>query len=190
MSEMDDAGLLGRARMGDETAFSQLFARFQRQVFRYASYMGGQDAADDIVQETFLTVLRQKDRRDAPTGSLAGYLIGIARHLLMKRQASPAAWTTEEITPELAVDPGPSAFDRLATTQSVETVRAAVRSLPPVYREALVLCELQDVDYTVAASLMQCPVGTIRSRVHRARSLVAAKLEVMTRVEVDAGGSR
>src|SRR5262245_66196321 len=110
----------------------------------------------------------------------------------MKRQANPAAWTTEEITPEVAIDPGPSAFDRIASSQSVEIVRAAVRSLPPVYREALVLCELQDIDYAVAASLMQCPVGTVRSRVHRARSLVAAKLAAMTRVEVgvEAGGAR
>src|SRR5689334_20227063 len=93
MTEMDDTALLGRARRGDETAFSLLFARHQRQVFRYAIYMGGADAADDIVQDTFLAVLRQKDRNDAIAGSVIGYLIGIARHLVMKRHGQP--WSTD-----------------------------------------------------------------------------------------------
>ena len=83
----DDARLLERARQGDETAFSRLFASHQRALYRYAVYMCGDHAGDDIVQETFLAVLRQSDRRDAPTGSVAAYLFGIARHLVMKRLA-------------------------------------------------------------------------------------------------------
>jgi RNA polymerase sigma-70 factor (ECF subfamily) len=177
---MDDAGLLARARTGDETALSQLFARHQRQVFRYAAYMGGPDAADDIVQETFLAVLRQKGRSDSLTGSVAGYLIGIARHLIMKQHQQP--WSAEEDAINLAVD-DPSALDRMVVSESAEQVRAAVRSLPPVYREAVVLCELEDIDYAAAAAMMQCPVGTVRSRLHRARGLLAAKLAVTVRAE-------
>lgn len=173
MSEMDDAALLGRARTGDEAAFAQLFARHQRQLFRYASYMGGRDAADDIVQDTFLAVLRQKGRADAPTGSIIGYLIGIARHLIMKRRAQ--RWSDPEEAADVPADE-PSAFDRLVTIESVETLRAAVHSLPPPYREAIVLCELDDLDYATAATMMQCPVGTVRSRLHRARALLGAKL--------------
>ena len=182
MSEMDDAALLARARQGDETAFSKLFARYQRPLFRYAAYMGGTDAADDIVQDTFLAVLRQKGRTDAPSGSVIGYLIGIARHLIMKRHSQP--WSTLEDAGDL---PGeePSAVDRLMASESVDTVRAAVNSLPPLYREAIVLCELGDIDYAVAATLMQCPVGTVRSRLHRARALLAAKLSATVRA---AGG--
>jgi DNA-directed RNA polymerase specialized sigma24 family protein len=74
---VDDARLLERARQGDEDAFSLLFARYQRSLFRYAAYMCGRDAGDDVVQDTFLVLLRQKARQDAPTGSLGGYLFGI-----------------------------------------------------------------------------------------------------------------
>jgi RNA polymerase sigma-70 factor, ECF subfamily len=185
MSEMDDTALLGRARKGDETALSLLFARHQRQVFRYASYMGGADAADDIVQDTFLAVFRQKERADAVAGSVIGYLIGIARHLAMKRHSQP--WSSVEDAMDLPA-PEPSAFDQLVTNESVETVRAAVKSLPPAYREAVVLCELEDIDYAVAATMMQCPVGTVRSRLHRARALLAAKLSTAARH--DDGGSQ
>ena len=170
---MDDTALLGRARRGDETAFSQLFARHQRQVFRYATYMAGADAADDIVQETFLAVLRQRDRADSMTGSVIGYLIGIARHLVIKQRAQP--WSAADEAIDLPSNE-PSAFDRLARVESVDQVRAAVKSLPPAYREVVVLCELEDIDYADAAAMIECPVGTVRSRLHRARALLAAKL--------------
>lgn len=173
MSEMDDTALLGRARRGDETAFSQLFARYQRQVFRYATYMGGADTADDIVQDTFLAVLRQKGRTDTLTGSVIGYLIGIARHLVMKQRAQPWPATDEAI--DVPSDE-PNQFDRLVMSESVDHVRAAVKSLPPAYREVVVLCELEDINYADAAQMMQCPVGTVRSRLHRARALLAEKL--------------
>ncbi len=78
-------GCSKRARRGDEDAFSQLFGRYQRAIYRYAVYMGGPDAGDDIVQETFLAVLRQRGRADQPQGTLLAYLIGIARRLLLKR---------------------------------------------------------------------------------------------------------
>jgi RNA polymerase sigma-70 factor (ECF subfamily) len=58
-------------------------------------------------------------------------------------------------------------------------VRAAVRSLPPQYREVIVLCELQEMDYAAAAGVIRCPIGTVRSRLHRARTLLSAKLAAM-----------
>ena len=174
MIEMDDRAMLDQARTGDETAFSLLFARYQRQVFRYAAYMGGSDTADDIVQDTFLTVLRQKDRADTIAGSVIGYLIGIARHLVMKRHAHSWSAAGEPAdTPSLE----PSAFDRLVLSESVDQIRAAVQSLPPVYREVVVLCELEEIDYSDAAAMIECPVGTVRSRLHRAKTLLASKLK-------------
>jgi RNA polymerase sigma-70 factor (ECF subfamily) len=183
MSEMDDAALLGRARKGDEAAFALLFATYQRQVFRYAAYMTGPDSADDIVQDTFLAVLRQKTRSDGPTGSLSGYLIGIARHFIMKRHARPSDWAVDDEAANAVASAEPSAFERMVVIESVDAVRSAVKSLPPAYREAVVLCELEDMDYAVAATLMQCPIGTVRSRLHRARALLAQKLST-----ADAGG--
>src|SRR5580693_3976150 len=88
MGEVDDVGLLERAHRGDEDAFSQLFTRHQRAIYRYAVHMCGRDAADDIVQETFLGVLRQVGRYEASRGAVLGYLLGIARHLVVKRLTS------------------------------------------------------------------------------------------------------
>jgi RNA polymerase sigma-70 factor, ECF subfamily len=187
MDGVDDTGLLERARVGDEAAFSQLFAAYQRRLFRYAAYMCGQDAADDIVQDTFLVVLRQQSRKDRPTGSVIGYLIGIARHLAMKRHGRTTDWPAEPEELERVPTPAPNAFDQLATAESTSAIRAAVLSLPAVYREAVVLCELQDVDYETAASLMACPIGTVRSRLHRARNLLATKLALIPRAEVGEG---
>src|SRR5437867_2131184 len=79
-NEVDDAGLLQRSRHGDVEAFSQLFTRYKTSIYRYAAHMCDPDAADDIVQETFLTVLRQTRRDDPPHSSVGGYLFGVARH--------------------------------------------------------------------------------------------------------------
>jgi RNA polymerase sigma-70 factor (ECF subfamily) len=145
--------------------------------------MAGAEAADDVVQETFLAVLRQSGRHDRPAGSVAGYLIGIARHVIFKRHeriGAPrltAADDDARLEAESASEP--DALDRLVAAESAEAVRAAVQSLPPVYREAVVLCDLEDLDYTAAAGLMACPVGTVRSRLNRARTLLARKLSAV-----------
>jgi RNA polymerase sigma-70 factor (ECF subfamily) len=179
MNEVDDAELVERARRGDETAFSQLFGRHQGAIYRYAVHMCGAEAGDDIVQETFLAVLRQRGRTDAPRTSVAGYLFGIARHLVLQRLGSkyeqPFTDTGDEDVSQVASD-SLTALDDLTRAETIATVRAAVQSLPPAYREVVVLCELQDVDYAAAASAVQCPIGTIRSRLSRARALLAAKL--------------
>ena len=176
MSEVDDAGLLERARRGDEDAFSQLYARHQRAIFRYAVYLCGQDAGDDIVQETFLAVLRQTARLDTLRGTVAGYLLGIARHLAMKRLGSRGQ---DESLSDMASD-SPAVLDDLTRAETIDAVRAAVQSLPPAYREVVVLCELDEMDYAAAAAIVECPVGTIRSRLHRARTLLAAKLAAIS----------
>ena len=182
---MDDRDLLERARKGDEPALSRLFSQNQRQVFHYAAYMCGPSAADDIVQETFLVVLRQTGRRDAPASNVRAYLIGIARHLIMKRHGRTSEWALDETVLEQAPSAEPNAFDRLAAAQSIDAIRGAVRSLPPAYREAIVLCELQEMDYSMAAALLNCPVGTVRSRLHRGRALLAAKLAASMAEEVE-----
>jgi RNA polymerase sigma-70 factor, ECF subfamily len=175
----DDAGLLERARRGDENAFSQLFGRHQGSIYRYAVHMCGPEAADDIVQETFLAVLRQRRRSDAPHSSVAGYLFGIARHFVLHRLGSkyeaPFAEIGDEDVSQMASN-ALTALDDLTRAETISSVRAAVQSLPPVYREVVVLCELQDMDYAAAAGVLQCPIGTIRSRLSRARALLVAKL--------------
>jgi RNA polymerase sigma-70 factor (ECF subfamily) len=179
MNEVDDADLLKRARRGDEDAFSQLFGRHQSAIYRYAVHMCGPEAGDDIVQETFLAVLRQRGRTDGPRASVLGYLFGIARHLALQRLGSnyesALADTGHEDVSQVASD-ALTALEDLSRAETIASVRAAVQALPPVYREVVVLCELQDMDYAAAAGVLQCPIGTIRSRLSRARTLLVTKL--------------
>jgi RNA polymerase sigma-70 factor (ECF subfamily) len=186
MSEVEDAGLVGRARQGDEDAFAELFGRYQRQVYRYAIHMCGAEAGDDVVQETFLALLQQRGRDDLPRGPALGYLMGIARHRIWKRLAA-ASVPLEPLDDEVAegglASDGLDALALLAREELVATVRRAVGALPAPYREAIVLCELEELDYATAANVIRCPIGTVRSRLHRARALLAAKLSAMTATE-------
>jgi len=176
---VDDLGLLERMRRGDEAAFAELFARHRGAVFRYAAHMGGDGVADDVVQEVFLALLRQSARYDASRGSLQAYLIGIARRQVLKRAAGrhAAQWIDEE-------DAGPAdiesqtgnPFEDLSRAEIVARVRAAIAGLPPAFREVVVLCELNEMDYAEAAAVIGRPIGTVRSRLHRARALLTTAL--------------
>jgi RNA polymerase sigma-70 factor, ECF subfamily len=193
MSDVDDVGLLEQARRGDQEAFSRLFARYQRAIFRYGVYMAGREAGDDIVQETFLAVLQQRDRSDPPRGAVLAYLIGIARHRVLKRIAARhealEAEPLDDDRHDAAASEELTALDDLARAETIETVRQAVQSLPAAFRETVVLCELQEMPYAEAADIMQCPIGTVRSRLHRARTLLSARLTT-DKKDLEHAGSR
>src|SRR5215510_14647072 len=104
MKGIDDAALLERARHGDEDAFSELFSRHQRAVFRYAVYMCGAEAADDIVQDTFMNVLLKSGRYDASQGAVISYLLGTARHLILRRLSRSRSSSMQEFTEDLNVE--------------------------------------------------------------------------------------
>lgn len=178
-SEVDEAALLEQARRGDAEAFSRLFAGYHGPIHRYAAHMCGHGSADDVVQETFLALLRGPMRFDPARGTLGGYLFGIARHHVFRRLrsdrtiAAPGDLDDVLIT-EAAMQP--DVLDHLTRAETIAAVREAIASLPPVYREVVVLCELQEMDYSDAAAVIECPIGTVRSRLHRARALLTTKL--------------
>jgi len=175
---VDEAALLTRASKGDEAAFGQLYARYQRQIFHYAARMCGLAAGDDVVQETFLAVLRQGGRFDPAKGTVAAYLYGIARHHVIKRLDREGVTLSEavEIAASEAIAPQDTPLETMARERMIGVVRQAVQSLPPAYREVVALCDLQEMDYATVAQVIQCPVGTVRSRLHRARGLLLRKL--------------
>lgn len=177
MNEVEDGQLLERSRRGEESAFAELYRRHQAGIYRYAVHMCGADAGDDVVQETFLAVLRQRGRTDAPRQTVAGYLFGIARHVVLQRLGSkyePLADSEDDVS-EVASG-ALTALDNLTRAETTAAVRAVVQSLPPVYREAVVLCDLEEMEYAAAAGVLQCPIGTVRSRLSRARALLVSKL--------------
>jgi RNA polymerase sigma-70 factor (ECF subfamily) len=174
---VDDAALLRRACKGEESAFCELFGRYQRRIYQYASRMCGFAAGDDVVQETFLAVLKARGF-EASKGTVGGYLFGIARHHVIKRLAAQGVALIEP-SDTRALDmaaPQDTPFETMARERTVATVRDAVESLPPLYREVVVLCDLQEMDYAMVADVIQCPIGTVRSRLHRARALLATTL--------------
>ncbi len=171
----EDARLVRRMRRGDEAAFATLFAAHHAAIRRYALQMCGPAAADDVVQEVFLALLRQADHYDPARGAVRTYLYGIARHHVLKRVAAFGVESALEEDDDQAVVPA-TALDDLSRSETVDQVRQAVHSLPPTYREVVVLCELHEMDYETAASILECPVGTVRSRLHRARRLIMTKL--------------
>jgi RNA polymerase sigma-70 factor, ECF subfamily len=170
----DDGILLERVRQGDETAFSTLYERHQRAIYRYAMHMCGPGAADDVVQETFLVLIREGRGYRREKGTVAAYLFGIARHHVLKhcglRIADCGLENTEVVSPQT------SPLEDLQRSEATSLVREAIRTLPAAYREVGVLCELQEMDYADAAAVLECPIGTVRSRLHRARALLTQKL--------------
>jgi RNA polymerase sigma-70 factor (ECF subfamily) len=186
---VDDVRLLERMRRGDERAFADLFARHRPAVYRYAVHMCGPDGADDIVQEVFLALLQQLDRYDGSRAPLLSYLLGIARRQALKRMAGPRldrwpdvdsdAAAVSDTDSDAATAAAGNPFDALSQTEIIERVRLAISRLSPAHREAVVLCELNELDYASAAVVMHCPIGTVRSRLHRARAQLAAQLEDM-----------
>lgn len=179
-TETDDE-LLMRMRSGDEPAFVTLYRRRQAAIYRFALHMSGSvTAAEDITQEVFLALIRDECGFDPERGTLSGYLFGIARKLVLRyleRGRSDVALDVEgesSAWPELAVNDDP--LVDLTHREGIEALRRAVSALPRRYREVVVLCDLEEVDYADAASILGCPIGTVRSRLHRARALLLEKL--------------
>lgn len=192
-SSQTDDELLFRLRNGDEQAFVALYRRRQGAIYRFAMHMSGSPAAaEDITQEVFLALLRQECGYDRERGTLSGYLFGIARKLVLRalergRADVSLEVDTDDVAPrELAVIDDPLAG--LTRREGIEALRRAVQALPRRYREVVVLCDLEELDYAEAAVVLGCPIGTVRSRMHRARALLLEKLnqDRKPRLAVDA----
>lgn len=177
---MSDEDLMHRSAQGDEQAFLALYRRRQAGIFRFALHMCGSEAiAEEVTQEVFLAVISDGARFDEARGSAAAYLYGVARNqvrrCLEKNRRYIGLEDEETSIPELeASDPGPLA--QLTRLEAIEALREAILTLPAGYREAIVLCDLEEVSYADAAEALKVPVGTVRSRLNRGRALLAEKL--------------
>jgi RNA polymerase sigma-70 factor (ECF subfamily) len=166
-----DQEMLERSLQGDEEAFTALYRMRQGAVYRFALHMSGSSSvAEDVTQETFLELLTEGRRYDAARGTLRSFLFGMARNFVMRRIGRNRDEPLEESSD------GSDLLEDLTRRETIEQVRCAVLSLPPAYREAVVLCDLGDASYEEAAAALECPVGTVRSRLSRARAMLARKL--------------
>ncbi len=169
----NEFALLRRSQEGEESAFEALYERFQPPVYRYALRMSGSpEVADDVVQEVFLALIRGARGFDPAVGALSSYLYGIARNLLFRHMGAAPAGELEEDS--LVSDSDP--LEGLTQAEQADRVRQALYSLPAHYREAVVLCEMEELSYSEVAEMLGVAVGTVRSRLHRAKALLLEKL--------------
>jgi RNA polymerase sigma-70 factor (ECF subfamily) len=183
--DRDDV-LLRRAAKGDQESFTLLYRRHQAALYRFALRMiGNAWGAEEVVQDVFMTLMREPKKYDSSRGPVGAYLYGIARNRVMKHlERLPREQSLEETngngtyTSEAAVNRFTPAHWAEQQERS-DRVRAAVLDLPAEFREAVVLCELEELSYEEAAQVSGCPIGTIRSRLHRGRALLMAKLEIL-----------
>jgi RNA polymerase sigma-70 factor, ECF subfamily len=178
--------LLQRSASGDEEAFTLLYRRHQGAIYRFVLRMTGNAwAAEEIVQDVFMILVREPKKYDAERGALSAFLYGIARNRIMKHFERPVREMPLLDDGDVWLASVPEAVDSMTPAHWAELrerrdqVRAAVLELPPEFREAVALCLLEEMSYEEAANLLQCPVGTIRSRLHRGRALLLAKLEML-----------
>lgn len=181
-NQLSDNELLRLMLAGDEDALAQLYGRRQAVVFRFALQMSGsKPIAEDVTQEVFLFLMREGHVFDPDRGALSAFLLGVARNYVLRRLRvehllAPLGDDGEEDGTGLQASGDWCPLDDLTRAETIETVRKAVLSLPPKYREVVVLCELQDVSYGETAEILGCAIGTVRSRLHRARALLLTKL--------------
>jgi RNA polymerase sigma-70 factor, ECF subfamily len=173
-----DIDLMRRTAAGDRDAFETLYRMHHATVYRFARLMTGSTTiAEDIVQEVFLALMRDASRYDPARASLTTYLYGAARHHTRRRLLRDRFLVRLEDQADLCLPAASAtAAEDLIRQRDVQYLRRAIVRLPARYREVIVLCDLQDVSYAEAAQALGCAIGTVRSRLHRARHLLADKL--------------
>ena len=177
-----ELALLARMKQGDEEAFTELYRRHRDAVYRLAMLYSGSTAhAADVTQETFVHFMTQPHQYDPLRGTLAAWLCGVARNMARRAVGGREDATDPEV---LADDTAPheshidrdTPLERILKGEVAEQVRRAVAALKPHYRDILILCELSELSYAEAAQDAGIDIGTVRSRLSRARAQLAQRL--------------
>jgi RNA polymerase sigma-70 factor (ECF subfamily) len=184
-----DDDLLRLIARGHEPAFVEFYRKHQKSVYHFAFHMSGQiEVAEEVTQEVFLTVMSVAKQYDSKRGSAVSYLYGITRNFVLRclERERPYIAALDDVESEHAstLVHERDLLGELARNERIESLRKAVLALPPAYREVVVLCDLNEMDYAQAAGVLGCAIGTIRSRLHRARALLMEKMRAAERCAV------
>jgi RNA polymerase sigma-70 factor (ECF subfamily) len=176
--QITDERLLERAASGDAIAFQILYERYRNAIFRFAYRLLGSTAeAEDVTHDCFLSLIKDPGRFDSQRGLLRTYLYGAARNLALKRFNN---FSREAAIDELAEEPSTAdpdeAMRRMLDEELSTQVARAIVSLPPLQREALVLFEYEDLSLAEIAAIVGSDVGTVKSRLFRARERLRRRL--------------
>lgn len=177
-----DEELIAKLRVGDQAALSALYQRHRCSLFRFAMNMtaGNASTSDEVVQDSFLALIQNPAGYDPARRGLRVYLLGIAQKQLLKRfsqnrrtvQLNDADVEFDPVWTQPQEDP----LQALEREERSALLRLAVDALPPVYREIVALCQWEEMSYEEASEVLDVSIGTVRSRLHRARTLLLEKL--------------
>jgi RNA polymerase sigma-70 factor (ECF subfamily) len=181
-----DSEIVRRSR--DQPAvFAEVYDRHAATVYRYAVRRVGVDGADDVMGETFLVAFERRERYDASYDSALPWLLGIATILIRKHRGAEARYlraVASSVLPEAVVD---DRDERLDASRAIGELAATIRRMPARDRDALLLYAWADLDYEGVALALGVPVGTVRSRLNRARRLLRQSVGSQPAEEVDRG---
>ena len=187
MSDRDiDQQLVARAQRGEKHAFELLVAKYQRRLLRLISRMVRDPAeAEDVAQEAFIKAYRAlpQFRGDAAFYTWL-YRIGVnsAKNFLVSQGRKAPTSTEKDVDEAETFDEGEQLRDintpesMLMSRQVAAAVNAAMDRLPEELRTAVTLREIEGLSYDEIADVMNCPIGTVRSRIFRAREAIAVEL--------------
>jgi RNA polymerase sigma-70 factor (ECF subfamily) len=180
---------MARIAAGDPAALRELYQRYGRALLRFSTAMcRSRQAAEDLVHDTFVALLHGPSLFDPAQGSVFAYLCGVLRHRISRHYRQQKRWValqTDEESPAALPGHCPAPTDEIARTQVTAAFRRALLELPLQHREIIALCDLEELPYHRVAEILQCPVGTVRSRLHRARALLTLRLASLEVIDLE-----
>ena len=185
------AMLVRRCISGDAAAWEEIVQRYHRRIYNICyRFAGSADDAQDLAQEVFIKMYRTLSSYDAERGALMTWMTTLTRNLLVDHfrktkhdRVTDSLDTTssehEDSMPlgERIPDRGPAPDTRVQSREARETVHEALQKLSPELREAVILRDLQDMDYREIATVLKVPEGTVKSRINRGRGELARLLQ-------------
>ena len=192
---MDDAqlavALVRRCVAGDAGAWEEIVRTYNRRIYNVCyRFTGSPDSAEDLSQEVFIKMYRTLDSYAPEKGAFTTWIMTMTRNLLVDhyRKAKQdrvtdsldAGITEDEDAVPLSdriEDSAPSADDRIQRRETQEMVQKAIQKLSPELREAVILRDIQDMDYKEIAQALKVPEGTVKSRINRGRMELAKVLQ-------------
>ena len=180
MSTSDDE-LLPRCRAGDELAWRELVSAHTRRVFGLAyRFTGRVDEAEDLTQEVFVKVYRTLDRYRETDGPFGAWLMAVARNHAIDHYRRRKQEMLRRVEDPAILDQMPARHEHpiagLEREERVRLVHTGLRALPPDLRLPLILFDLQGLPYDEIARTLEVPLGTVKSRINRARLELAKRL--------------
>lgn len=177
-AEADDASYIERSRH-DPEVFAEVFRRHAPDITRYVTRRIGDDAADDVVAETFLAAFRQRDGYDLSRRSARPWLYGIATNLMRRHVRTEVRHL--RLVERTGVDPVTASFsdrsdERLSAEASRRRLAGALAALPKGHRDALLLVAWGGLSYAEASEALGVRLGTVQSRINRARGKLREEL--------------